>query len=196
MALFERGPQGPAGPPGKFVPPGTSGDVFVNNAGAVGATSKLTRVDDEINHSGKPQHNETWSDFKVPGRGGLSRSQWPDVDTADDTPTILDTIDVSVADHGDCIITVIAEMVISYDDSGTQGGNRAAKATFKRSSGVLTRIGIDNLSSPSQWTGTVIGGLDIATIANDSIKIEGTGIADTDMNWKGSVHVILSKLPA
>ncbi len=195
MALFERGPQGPAGPPGRLVVPGNDGEVFVNNDGALGATAKLTRVDDEINHAGKPQHNETWADFKVPGRFGLARSQWLDVDTSNATPTNIGIIDVPDDEHGDGIITVIVELSISYDASGTKGGNRAAKASFKRSSGVLERIGIENLSSANHWEGTTVG-LDIDVIDNDTMKIAATGIAATDINWMGSVHVIFSKRPS
>ncbi len=189
MALFERGPQGPAGPPGKVVVPGNDGEVLVNLEGTLSATAKLKRVDSEIHHAGTPQHNEEWSNFYA-GGDSFARSQWHDVTTEDATPTTIGTISIPVAEHGNGIITVIAEMSISYDDGGdTVGGNRAAKAVFRRSSGVLTRIGIENLSSSNFWEGDPIGGLDIDVVDNDSVKIEGTGIAAP------SVHVIFSKKP-
>ncbi len=203
-ALYGPKTDGEWGDPFPFIlPPGNDGEVFINAGGVADAggvlatTNRLTLVDDELEHSGNPRHREDTADFYAPaGTRPLARSMWRDVDTTNATQTTIGRISLPAASLGDCIIIVILEMAISYVSSGMKGGNRSAKAYFKRTSGTLTRIGIDNTSSTNGWTGTAVGGVDIGVVDNDTIDVLGTGITATSINWTPSVHVIVSKPPA
>ncbi len=145
--------------------------------------------DGEIVHDGNPIHDEEQADFKDGSANSFARAQWPLGATTDDTPTAIATISIPAAEIGDCFVTVHAEVTYFYESSGTKGGNYSMKATFKRSSGTLTRINTLDLSVATLATGAAPAGIDVDVDDDDTIIVEATGIDSTDITWITSLHV-------
>jgi hypothetical protein len=163
-------------------------------------TDKLNVNDDgELVHSGKPVHEEAWADFvDIAGDGhSFARTQWPDKLTTNATPTVIATIDVNAAEHGDCGITVVAEVAYSYVSGGTTKCGKFSKdSLFSRTGGVLQRDGIVNNSQGALIKGAATGGIDIVISGNDTITVVATGIAATNIRWKTSLHVQVPVVPS
>lgn len=155
-------------------------------------TPKLTVVAGEVVHSGKPVHKEDQADFRYGTEDSLARSQWRARTTLNATETPIVAISVPAAEHGDCRITVIAELTCNFAGGG---GPRSLRAWFKRVSGTLTRIDIEDVSATGAWEGTALGGVDIEGSGNDTINLNGTGIAATDIAWIASLHIQVAVLP-
>lgn len=127
-------------------------------------------------------------DFVRTGQTPFEKSGWNGATTTDATPTIAEAITLA-AGIGDGFITVHAEVTYYYASSGAKGGNYAKKATFARSSGVLSRVGITDLSPSGLASGTAPGGIDIVANGNNEVDVQVTGIASTTIKWAVSIHV-------
>lgn len=119
-------------------------------------------------------------------------SDWRPGSTSNASATSIASIALP-SDIGDCQVSVHAESTYRY---ATGGGTRVAKASFKRVSGTLTRVGIEDLTIASMNWGTAVGGHDIAKTSDTVIDVKGTGIAATDIAWITSLHIQVARLPS
>ncbi len=193
MALHERGPQGPAGPPGRLVVPGEDGYVLYNNGGVCGATNELQVTDDGIEHTGEPIHKEDVVHFRKGATLDGPLSDWDVLTTTNATPATLLTTTVPIATYGNCRISIMAEVTCSY---AAGGGSRSIRASFKRVSGTLTRVFHTDTSDADHWEGTVLGDIEIDVSTNEVILTTVTGIAATDIRHVISAHVQVAALPS
>jgi hypothetical protein len=174
-------------------PGGMAGYVQFDDSGSFGGTSLLTVTGSPafLTFTGKSLHEEDYNRFVVNGASGSeARSYWFDTQTTDASAHVLGAISLPAATYGDCIITLVCEASVRHSGGG---GNRALKASYRRASGTLTKIGETDLSSSTHWTGTVVADMSTSNPDNDTIDINGTGIAVTNVRWFPSVHVILAK---
>lgn len=169
-------------------------EVQWNNAGALDGTPNLTidATTGDIVHDGIPVHNEDYGLFKR-STGGFARPQWEDVITTNATATTLVTLSFPYSVWGNGYLTLIAECSIAY---ASGGGNRCLKAVYKRTSGTLAKVNEVDNSNSSDWTGTAVGGFTTDNPDNDTIRLRGTGISSTSVQWLPNIHAIFAKIPA
>jgi hypothetical protein len=178
---------------GSITVPGSSTHLLYNNAGSLGATSRLRVVSGEIRHEGAPVHATSYDQFEPQGASGsgLARSYSSRKRTDDATEQTIATISLPAGTHGDCAITVHSEITV---DSTAGGGNVSVKAAFQRVGGTLTRITCKDISDPDFYTGTAVGARDIKKVDDDTIALTGIGIDGTGVTWVASSHVIVARL--
>ena len=184
---------------------GTLAGTQTNSGTITGGSITTTAISDssfddgdvtgDTSYDGTASHDEDYSDFVDTTTSSRARSQWKTGSTSNATPATITTISYPAATYGDCFITAHVEATYYYASSGAKGGNFAKKAVFKRSSGTLTRVAIEDLTITTLRTGTVAGGIDIDVDSNDAIKATATGITSTNIYWVFSIHAQMAAAP-